>query len=390
MKYVKIKDILACCIFLLFLPVVLVSKIFIRDFWLVGEEKQEARDNGYWFFKWVRENRPNQKIAYVIDKKCSDYAKVKNLGKIVQWGSFSHWFWYLVAKKNISSQKGCKPNAAACYLFEVKLRLWRNKRYFLQHGITKDNAVWLYYKNCRFNLFVCGAKPEFEYIRSNFGYPQGAVQELGFCRFDGLIDTSADKKVILVMPTWRSSLVRSCIGLSEPYLKKEFIKSVYFTHWIKLLNNSELSEILETYGYVLMFYPHRNMQRFLDCFKETTLPERVQIADPTIIDVQTALKESACLITDYSSVFFDFAYMRKPILFYQFDESDYRQTQYKEGYFDYHNNPLGKWADNDSTVVNNLKSIFIERFEKNSDADYFFSYHDKNNCERNYKAVKTL
>ena len=27
------------------------------------------------------------------------------------------------------------------------------------------------------------------------------------------------------------------------------------------------------------------------------------------------------MVTDYSSVFFDFAYMKKPIVFYQFDEN---------------------------------------------------------------------
>ena len=128
LKYVKLKDVLACFVFLFMLPAALIAKIFIRNFWLVGEEKNEARDNGYWFFKYVRENHPERKIAYVINKKCTDFEKVKNLGKVIQWGSLSHWFWYLTAQKNISSQKGCKPNPAACYLFEVKLRVWRNKR----------------------------------------------------------------------------------------------------------------------------------------------------------------------------------------------------------------------------------------------------------------------
>ena len=55
LKYVKLKDVLACFVFLFMLPAALIAKIFIRNFWLVGEEKNEARDNGYWFFKYVRE-----------------------------------------------------------------------------------------------------------------------------------------------------------------------------------------------------------------------------------------------------------------------------------------------------------------------------------------------
>ena len=43
------------------------------------------------------------------------------------------------------------------------------------------------------------------------------------------------------------------------------------------------------------------------------------------------------MITDYSSVFFDFSYMRKPVIFYQFDEKKFRKAQYAEGYFSYKN-----------------------------------------------------
>ena len=98
-KYVRMKDIFACLIMLFMIPIALIAKIFIHNFWLVGEERCEARDNGYWFFKYVRERYPAQKIAYVIDKRCADYQKVKDLGKVIHWGSLAHWFWYLTAKK---------------------------------------------------------------------------------------------------------------------------------------------------------------------------------------------------------------------------------------------------------------------------------------------------
>jgi len=44
---------------------------------------------------------------------------------------------------------------------------------------------------------------------------------------------------------------------------------------------------------------------------------------------------SSLLITDYSNLFFDFAYLKKPIIYTQFDYEEYRKTQYKKGYFDY-------------------------------------------------------
>lgn len=387
LQYVQFKDILACFIFLFILPIALIAKIFIHDFWLVGEEKNEARDNGYWFFKYVRENHHNQRIAYVIDKKCADYEKVKDLGKIVQWGGISHWFWYLVAKKNISSQKGCKPNAAVCYLFEVKLRVWRNKRYFLQHGVTKDDADWLYYKNCRFAMFACGAKPEYEYIKKHFGYPEKVVQYVGFTRFDNLQKLGEIKRQVLVMPTWREYLARPHGKVSEADLKTQFAQSKYFKKWAELLCNEQLGAILQKSGYSLLFYPHRNMQKYLGYFKELNIVDGVSIVDPDRLTVQQALMQSACMITDYSSVFFDFAYMKKPVLFYQFDEEEFRRKQYKQGYFDYHDNPLGKWSSELSECLKLLDEQLKNNCPQNDNIKEFFEVYDDKNCDRNYQAV---
>ena len=387
LKYVKLKDVLACFVFLFMLPAALIAKIFIRNFWLVGEEKNEARDNGYWFFKYVRENHPERKIAYVINKKCTDFEKVKNMGKVIQWGSLSHWFWYLTAQKNISSQKGCKPNPAPRYLFEIKLRVRRNKRYFLQHGIAINDAKWLYNKNCRFELFVCGAKPEFEYVKEKFGYPENNVKLLGFCRFDGLHNFVAEKNVILVMPTWRSYLVRSHSGIQRSELINQFISTDYFKKWSEFLTSEKLNAMLSGSGCKIIFYPHRNMQIFLDKFKQLSLSENIEIANPEELSVQQAMKNAACLITDYSSVFFDFAYMGKPVIFYQFDEEAFRAYQYSQGYFDYHNNPLGKWSGNLDDCLCQLSNEINCGFEKSDSALEFFEFYDGDNCKRNYEAI---
>ena len=100
-KFIKTRDIIAILKSALVFPVAMFAKIFIRGFWLVCEDENEARDNGYWFFKWVRENKPEQKIAYAINKRAKDYDRIKDIGKTVSYGSMAHWFWYIVADKNI-------------------------------------------------------------------------------------------------------------------------------------------------------------------------------------------------------------------------------------------------------------------------------------------------
>lgn len=385
-KYLKLKDICNVIIAMLVFPFALIAKIFVRDFWLVCEDENEARDNGYWFYKWIRENHPEQKVAYAINKKSPDYAKVRDLGKTVQFGSAAHWFWYIVADKNVSSQKGGKPNAAVCYLFEVVLGFRKNNRIFLQHGVTINKGNWLFYPNTKFRLFITATKQEDEYIAENFGYPSENLALLGFSRFDRLHNVDVDENLILLMPTWRNWLGRE----SSDNKNVDFTQTEYFKKWNEIITSEELDNLLKKYDKKLLFYPHRNMQKFLNYFK--TESDRIEIADWKTHDIQDCLKRAALLITDYSSVFFDFSYMRKPVLFYQFDEKEFREKQYEEGYFDYHNTVLGKWTDSAQGLFENLEeqlkndcALMPEETIKT-----IFPYWDTENSKRIYNKIKQL
>lgn len=94
---------------ILFPAIFLISKIgslFIsKNIWIIEENPNEACDNGYFFFKYLRENRPDINAYYVIKKKSKDYDKVKELGNIIKHASFKHWVYYLNAKKIIITQK---------------------------------------------------------------------------------------------------------------------------------------------------------------------------------------------------------------------------------------------------------------------------------------------
>ena len=385
-KYINIKDICNVMIAVLVFPFALIAKIFIRDFWLVCEDKNEARDNGYWFYKWVRENHPEQKIAYAINKKSPDYAKVKDLGKTISFGSVAHWFWYIVADKNISSQKGGKPNAAVCYLFEVVLGLRKNNRIFLQHGVTINKGNWLFYPNTKFRLFITATKQEQEYIGEHFGYPSENLALLGFSRFDRLHNVQVDKDMILLMPTWRNWLGRE----SSDNKHLEFMQTEYFKRWNEIITSQTLIDILAKYNKRLLFYPHRNMQKFLGCFKSKD--DRIEVADWKDYDVQESLKKAALLITDYSSVFFDFSYMRKPVLFYQFDEKEFREKQYEEGYFNYRDTVLGKWTDNAPQLFENIEEQLKKdcALMEEDTIKTIFPYWDTENSMRIYNKIKSL
>lgn len=366
-----------------------IYRLFRRDLWLVCDNRNEARDNGFWFFHYLSRQHPEQDAVYAISRRSPDYQKVKSLGKTVHYGSFRHWLLYLTAKINISSQKGGKPNAAVCYALEVK-GLLKNTRVFLQHGIIKDDMDWLHYENTKMRLFVTSTEREYRFLCEKFGYPEGSIIKTGLCRFDNLQHFTVNPKQILLMPTWRSWIATPTSASKEIEDVSDFCHTTYFRCWNSFLKSRRLHRLLEENDITLIFYPHRDMQRFLPFF-EVSSP-RIVFASWPEYDVQTLLKESVYLITDYSSIAMDFAYMKKRLMYFQFDYDDFRRGQYAEGYFSYEKDGFGKVCYTQEEAVEELTTAVREQYtnpQEYAERDNaFFDLCDGQNCERTYQAIK--
>ena len=155
------------------------------------------------------------------------------------------------------------------------------------------------------------------------------------------------------------------------------------------LHDEDILAILEKYDMNLIFYLHHEMQGYIDLFNSKS--EKIIIAKEKEYDVQQLLKESQILVTDYSSIAFDFAYMRKPVIYYQFDEDRYYDSHYKKGYFDYSKSGFGEIVrdiDNLELSLSNYLYNNENKYEKR--VEKFFSLYDMNNCRRHYKEIKQI
>ena len=362
-----------------------------RDLWIVCEDPNEARDNGYWFFKYMREEHPEQECLYAIRPTSPDFDKVASLGPTVAFGTLRHWIIYFASSVKISSQKAGNPNAAIFHLLEV-YGFIKNKRIFLQHGITKDDSAWLYYGATKMTRFICGAYPEYSFISERFGYPEGYVKYTGFCRFDGLHEKLPDERLILIMPTWRAWIADEDFRLKKYEGTTDVTQTDYFRSWVDFIRDERLEELAKTYNVKFIFFPHRKMQKYLHLFPSST--ETVEIAGGKTYDVQQLMKRASMMVTDYSSVFFDMIYMEKPVVFYQFDYEAFRERQYAEGYFSYENNPFGKSYRSRDGVFDEMERLIRGNFEVSetfleAHRDYFRLY-DTDNCRRVYDVAAEL
>src|SRR5699024_257343 len=82
------------------------------------------------------------------------------------------------------------------------------------------------------------------------------------------------------------------------------------------LYSSKIKKIAEQ-GTKVIFCLHPNMQPFIHLFD---VPSYVTSIKQGEVDVQRLIKESKLMITDYSSVAFDFSFLNKPVIYYQFDK----------------------------------------------------------------------
>lgn len=388
LKTVKLADLLAVFLFLLACPIAFVYKRMRPHLWLLCEYGPEARDNAYFLFRYLRTEQPQVDAVYALNRSSIDMDRVTPLGEVVAYGSLKHWIYYLAAEVNISSQKGGKPNAAVCYALEVITGLLKNTRVFLQHGIIKDDLPFLHYEKTKLSMFMTSTRREYEFVRDTFGYPEGSIVLTGLCRYDNLFDTS-DGATIGIMPTWREWLYQAH-EMEEVEGTTDFEETVFYKMWSGLIK--ELIAKYEDTNVRIVLCLHRNLQHYNGSFEK--LGGRLEVVNLGNGDVADVLKSSTCLITDYSSVAIDFAYLRKPLAYYQADHVQFRAHHLPEGYFDYERDGFGKvcytreemaaWVD--ACVSSGFRAAepYITRVEE------FFEFHDRNYCERNYLAIKGL
>lgn len=353
-----------------------------KNIWLISERGTEARDNGYWLFCFIKTNHPEIDVRFIVSKYSEDRKKLNDYQQsLITYRSFKHYVYLINASYLISTHlQGYYPDVLLFRSIDKRLHLFSGKKHIsLKHGITKDYLPSLMYENTRLDLIICGAYPEYIYMKNTFHYPDSAIKYTGFCRFDGLYNY-VTKKQILIMPTWRSWIQNDL-----------FTDSNFYICYLSLLSNRNFLKLLDFFGYSVIFYPHYEFQPYIHYFQHLD-SDRIKIANKERFDVQTLLKESEILITDYSSVFFDFAYMNKSILFFQFDEEEYRQKHYAQGYFDYRKS-FGPVCNNDYELIEELSGLL----ECNSiDHKYleqirdFFPLHDNNNCKRVYEEIIKL
>ena len=360
--------------------------------WILMDRDNQADDNAEHLYRYVSDNHPEQDIYFALKKTSSDWKRLEQDGfNLLEFGSSAFESKLKGCAKIISSH----VDGYITHYFKDNSLL--DKDYvFLQHGIIKDNlSGWLNTK--KIACFVTATNPEYHSIVDNttaYKFGKKEVKLTGLPRYDRLlINNNTKSKQILIMPTWRSSIVGTYISGTERIRNPDFMKTNYARHWHGFMNHAILRE-LDDQGYQIVFAPHPSIQEYMD---EFTVPDFIKIYSYSEGNIQSVFQNTSILITDYSSVAFDIAYLNKAILYYQFDYDEVFSSgnhTYQKGYFDYNRDGFGAVAYNETELLAALKDL-VDNQAKVPDLyqtriDKTFQFRDSNNCERVYQAILDL
>lgn len=237
----------------------------------------------------------------------------------------------------------------------------------------------------RYDYLISPNKFSTEKFQSAFGVAKEKVLEIGYPRNDILINADEeriigikkklniplDKKILLYAPTWRDNAFNA-----KGYVYKP---EADFKKW-----KEELSD-----EWFLIYKPHYLIVNDID---KEELGDFVYLSSNGD-DINDLYLISDLLITDYSSVFFDFGVLRKPILFYMHDLEEYKDNL-RGFYLDIFKDLPGPIIEDEDKLLNSVINInnINKEYSKSYEEFYerFCSLEDGNSSKRLVEAVFNL
>lgn len=368
-----------------------ITKPFYRKpVWITFDKLFKAGDNGEYFYQYAIKQDDGINKYYVINRDSLDYKRLKTQKGILKFRSIKHYL--MVLNCDIMFATHANPFDYNGYTKGVE-KYFRDKLNFhtacLQHGLSVNQIAKFQnrvYANTK--LYFCASKYEIENLSLKeydyIGYD--ALKLTGVARYDGLKNN--DKKIILITPTWRQSSSSKLVKLNMArQYNSDFKNGIYYKIYNDLINDKKLLSTAKKYGYRIVYLLHPAVSSQL---KDFVAPEGVKvIAATSDMSYEKILTESSLMITDYSGVQFDFAYMRKPILYYHPEELP---PHYEESRFKYESMGFGPILKKHNEIVENI-CTYIEKGciidpKYSHRADDFFEYSDHKSAERIYKEAK--
>lgn len=350
-----------------------------KDIWIFGSLYGNAfNDNSRYFYLYILKEHPEIKAIWL-------YKKSEIKMEIDAYGGISYHIWSI---KGIYYSLIAKFAFTSYGIYDINpVFSSRLKRIELWHGINLKNInpkrnpimnlIHSFFLNKPDN-FISTSKNANEKLNDLFKINPKKILITGYPRNDCLFDSSykltekllkiiSNKKVILYLPTWRTKN-------ADLFYKYGF-------------NPDEIQNYLVKENMVLIVKAHHMTNQFDFNIK---YPNIVFLKSTDISDIYPLLRETDILITDYSSVYFDYLLLNKPIIFTPFDIFELNKDYFA---YDYNKTTPGEKISNWNKLVPTLKRISkkdVFKEKRLKCLNYFHKFNKPGFCKRLYDSVLKL
>jgi len=362
-----------------------------RPLWLISDRGMAAGDNGEALFRYImKQSNASIDVRFVLAKKSKDYQRLAEIGPVLNQNSLKYLLLFLLSDKILSSQADVETTNPFIRQRDHYVDLFDFDFIFLQHGIIRDDlSSWLNRFEKNIALFVTSAQKEYDAIlHEDYHYTEKQVVLSGLPRYDYL--KSEPKGKLILAPTYRKNLVRIKTDKNgDRKYDTDFKKTYYYMFYNNFMNDPRIVEVLRKHSMTGELYLHPVFSKQALDF-DTTPDFRIKEFP---YDYSQAFREGSLLVSDYSSLMFDFAYLKKPIVYSQYDVDSYfsGHSSNKADFFTDEQDGFGLVTHDYETLIAAVEAKIREGCVMDNEykrrVDSFFAYTDQNNCQRVYEAI---
>lgn len=330
--------------------------VVLESFW-----GRSFDDNPRAIYEYWQKAHPEYKFIWPVTDLST---KVSGQGKVIRRGSFKYWYYLATAKYFIQNtnfpnsyvkRRGQVEVETLHGTFMKKMGLeepsMRNSTAKGQRNFMKRNRRWDY---------LISPSAYMDRVGANAFDFKNEVLSVGFPRNDELINNNnpefiknlklnigipLDKKVVLYAPTYRQAGkldFEMDLKVMQDKLADDYVVLVRLHHLVA--NAIDIHEF-EGFAYDLSAYPN--------------------IADLYLI--------ADVLITDYSSVMFDYGYLKRPMIFFAYDLDWYLDDSNRGVYLDYVKTVPGPIARSTEQIIHYLQKPDKLEAEYGSKLEWFYN-----------------
>ncbi len=295
--------------------------------WLFGENVSEtSNNNSYYFWRHVclidddidkyiilAKNEANLAMYNSLNKKEKEFVVWRNSIKHHMLFQNADIFFVTLSYKDVTPDKFMWKKLDFAIMKPI---------IYLQHGTLGIKSLgykgwgynnnffkFLYYNKEIKQVFM--QKNDFKDYQLYYGeYPPRYIELVK--RHIDYHKTDKSGKNILWFPTWRE------------YFGRNFRTNIYMMQMCSVFENEELAQYLENTNSTITVCLHQFFdENKINIFKEACKTDKIKFVHASKIDVLDELARNDLLITDYSSVGFDFTTLNKPVILFQPDLEAY-------------------------------------------------------------------